>query len=56
MTAMHGTPAIPFSELFADTVRAHGWLWAIDYYTKRGMPEWEFWFWFFANCELRKLA
>lgn len=42
---MHGTIAIPFSELFADTCAMHGWLWSYFYYTGRGMSAWEFEFW-----------
>lgn len=46
----HGTPALPFSELFADTVRAHGVAWAWSYYTTRGrMAAWEFNFWLRAT-------
>ncbi len=43
---MHGTPTIPFSELFADSVRAHGTIWAWNHYVKKGkMKEWEYKFW-----------
>ena len=43
---MHGTLTIPFSELFADSVRTHGTIWAWDHYVKKGgMPEWEYKFW-----------
>ena len=42
---MHGSIAIPFSELFADTVNAHGAEWARKHYTKGGMSAWEFSFW-----------
>lgn len=42
---MNGAGKIRFSELFADTILAHGELWAINYYTKRGMQEWELMFW-----------
>lgn len=49
---MHGTPTLPFSELFADTVRCHGWLWAAQYYRSHGMAEWEFWFWFYRDHKL----
>lgn len=46
---MQGSPAVPFSALFADTVEAHGVLWAWDYYTRRGMGAWEFDFWLRAT-------
>lgn len=43
---MHGTPTIPFSELFADSVRTHGTIWAWNHYVKKGgMAEWEYKFW-----------
>ncbi|QOR55741.1 MAG: hypothetical protein YHS30scaffold667_37 [Phage 65_10] len=42
---MHGTPTVPFSALFADTEQAFGVAFARAYYTKRGMPAWEFGFW-----------
>jgi hypothetical protein len=51
---IHGTPEVPFSQLFADTVRKHGVQWAARYYQKRGMPTWEFLFWL-AACK-RKSA
>jgi hypothetical protein len=44
-----GTPAVPFSELFRDTVLAHGVRWAAAYYSKHGMPTWEFLFWLNAT-------
>jgi hypothetical protein len=50
MTTLHGTPEVPFSQLFADTVRKHGVQWAARYYQKRGMPTWEFLFWL-AACK-----
>lgn len=40
-----GTVDVPFSELFADTVRTHGVKWAAQYYQRHGMPTWEFLFW-----------
>ena len=43
---MNGTQTVKFSELFADTVRAHGLQWAHLHYTSKGMKEWEFRFWF----------
>ena len=46
-----GTIAVPFSELFADTVRTHGVKWAAQYYQRHGMPTWEFLFWL-AACRL----
>ena len=43
---MHGTLDGPtFFELFDDTMQAHGLAWCHGYYTKRGMPAWEFRFW-----------
>lgn len=42
---MHGSIAIPFSTLFADTCNMHGVRWARAYYLKHGMPEWEFGVW-----------
>ena len=43
---MQGTVAVPFSELFIDTVATHGVQWAATYYiTKLGMEQWEFRFW-----------
>lgn len=42
---MHGSPSLPFSQLFADTLCTHGAVFAQRYYTKRGMPAWEFSFW-----------
>lgn len=43
---MRGTLTIPFSSLFADTISTHGVTWAYAYYTRHGMPEWEFGLWF----------
>lgn len=46
MTTMHGTPEIPFSVMFNDTLNTHGTNWAYRYYVRQHkMPEWEFWFW-----------
>ena len=42
---MSGTPAVPFSDLFRDTVQAHGVPWAWAYYSRRGMTRLEFRFW-----------
>jgi hypothetical protein len=42
---MQGNQTIPFSELFADTVRAHGIKWARQYYWSHGMPLREFSIW-----------
>lgn len=42
---MNGTPTVPFSELFADTIHAHGIAWAHKHYTKRGMSRAEFGIW-----------
>lgn len=41
----HGTPAVPFAQLFADTVATHGEAWAQRYYKRHGMQAWEFAFW-----------
>lgn len=47
---MHGTIHIPFSELFADSVRAHGTIWAWKHYVQKGkMPEWEYKFWLLST-------
>lgn len=43
---MRGSIQLPFSELFADTLRTHGAAWARAYYTKRGMSDFEFGVWF----------
>jgi hypothetical protein len=45
MSTMQGTLSYPFGEMFRDTVREHGSAWACQYYTRRGMPEWELKFW-----------
>ena len=46
MSASHGTPAVPFSELFIDTVATHGVQWAADFYVRKlGMEQWEFRWW-----------
>ena len=43
---MRGSIQVHFSELFTDTVREHGVVWAMDYYMgKHGMTDWEFSFW-----------
>lgn len=43
---MNGSGQVRFSELFADTVSAHGTEWAYVYYCKQqGMPTWEWQFW-----------
>lgn len=42
---MQGSTSVPFSTLFADTVRTHGAAWAMAYYQRRGMPAWELAFW-----------
>lgn len=42
---MKGSIAVRFSELFADTVEAHGFEWARCYYAKHGVTAWEFDFW-----------
>jgi len=42
---MRGSLSVRFSELFADTIQTHGVVFALCYYCKRGMTEWEFAFW-----------
>lgn len=42
---MQGKGDVRFSELFADTVQAHGIYWAWIYYGSKGMQQWEFDFW-----------
>ena len=50
---MHGTIEIPFSELFADSVRTHGTIWAWRHYVKKGgMAEWEYKFWLLSMAGL----
>lgn len=44
-----GSVALPFAQLFADTVIAHGGEWARRYYLRNGMREWEFRFWAVAT-------
>ena len=43
---MNGSQSVRFSELFADTLCAHGVMWSFDYYTSHGMSELEFSLWF----------
>lgn len=44
---MSGSGDVRFSELFADTVKTHGVVWAFRYYVgKHNMTVWEFSFWF----------
>ena len=41
-----GTPTVPFSELFGDTLNNHGMAWAWNYYGKtHGMSRAEFRIW-----------
>lgn len=47
---MQGSPSLPFSILFADTLATHGIEWARAHYIKRGMPAWEFTFWVSATA------
>ena len=50
---MHGTIHIPFSELFADSVRTHGTIWAWKHYVVKGkMAEWEYKFWLLSTAGL----
>lgn len=47
---MNGKGNVRFSELFADTVAAHGAEWAHRFYCgKHGMAYWEFRFWLRAT-------
>jgi len=50
MTGNKGCMSIGFSELFADTMLAHGYEWTKALYTKRGMSEQEFGVWFLGFC------
>lgn len=47
---MSGRGNVRFSELFVSTFETHGLKWTRDYYTRRGMQEWEFKFWLHAYC------
>ena len=42
---MSGKDEVRFSELFKDTAKTHGVVWAWSYYKKRGMSQVEFRFW-----------
>ena len=43
---MQGKGNVRFSELFRDTLEAHGWLFAYEHYVlKGGMADWEWQFW-----------
>jgi hypothetical protein len=53
---MRGSQHIHFSELFTDTVRAHGVQWAAGYYAKNGMSTKEFRLWLKANWSAIKGA
>jgi len=47
---MSGTPTIPFSALFADTITKHGRSFGFDHYVcRKRMPVWEFQFWLRAT-------
>ena len=50
MTGNKGCMSIGFSELFADTILAHGYEWTKALYIKRGMSEQEFGVWFLGFC------
>ena len=50
MTGRKGCGSIGFSELFADTLLAHGYDWSKALYLKRGMSEAEFEVWFLGFC------
>ena len=50
---MNGNIQVKFSELFIDTVQAHGVRWAWSYYVdKHGMAPWEFRFWLGSSVGL----
>ncbi len=50
MATMHGTLGYTFSEMVRDTIEAHGFAWAWDYYVvRRGLSAWEFAI--FAGCD-----
>lgn len=53
---MQGTIAVPFSELFADTVQAHGLKWARAEYRRCGMSDWEVDMWTAIYVRGRKAA
>lgn len=42
---MSGNENIRFSKLFADTVNAHGTIWAWEYYSRQRMSQREFRIW-----------
>lgn len=43
MSTMRGTVEYPFSAMVQDTIRAHGFEWAANYYiNERGLSAWEF--------------
>lgn len=43
---MSGKGDVRFSELVADTIKAHGLMWSYGYYVQRnGMKAWEFFLW-----------
>ncbi len=49
-SATQGTIGVPFSELFKDTVKTHGYEFSHAFYVeKNGMSEGEFSFWFNAG-------
>ena len=47
---MSGKGNVRFSELFADTLLAHGYDWSKGYYLEHGMSENEFQVWFLGFC------
>ena len=54
---MSGKGSIRFSELFADTVSAHGAEFGYNYYVlQHGMEYWEFRFWLLATGNVDALA
>ena len=42
---MNGADSVRFSDLFLDTVRAHGLAWAWKHYSRKGMTRREFRIW-----------
>ena len=56
-TTLKGYNDVLFSDLFADTVNAHGVSWAHTYYClDNGMPEWEFVCWRLGMLRTAKAA
>lgn len=49
---MNGSIEYPMSERVQDTIKAHGLVWACDYYMSHGFEAWEF----FILAGKRRLA